>query len=79
MIKAHKAHMQPLADAGHDAADLMRALELSQSYGHELHTGVLYRNPAPPATFEALARERREQLAPQALPRERILDLFLQE
>jgi 2-oxoglutarate ferredoxin oxidoreductase subunit beta len=79
MIKAHKAHMQPLADAGHDPADLLRALELSQAYGHELHTGVLYRNPAPPPTFEALARERQEQLAPKALPRERILDLFLQE
>jgi 2-oxoglutarate ferredoxin oxidoreductase subunit beta len=78
-IKSHKAHMQSLADAGHDPADLLRALDVSQSYGHELHTGVVFRNPQPPATFEALAQERREQLAPNALPRERILDLFLQE
>jgi len=78
-IKAHKAHMKPLADLAHDPSDLLKAFDLSQAYGTELYTGVLYRNPAPPPTFEALARARQAELMPHALPRERILDLFLQE
>jgi len=77
-MKAHKAHMKPLADVGHDSANVLHALDLAQSYGHELHTGVLYRNPTPPPTFEALVQERQAQLMPDAPPRERILDLFLQ-
>jgi 2-oxoglutarate ferredoxin oxidoreductase subunit beta len=79
MIKAHKATMKRLDEQGHDPSDLLAALGLSQTYGTELHTGVLYRNPSPPATFEALVRERQQELAPKALPRERILDLFLQK
>jgi hypothetical protein len=38
---------------------------------------VLYRNPAPPPTYGALVRERQQALA-SPLPRERILDLFVQ-
>jgi 2-oxoglutarate ferredoxin oxidoreductase subunit beta len=78
-IKAQKAKMKSLASVSHDASNLLAALDRSQTYGTELYTGVLYRNPSPPPTYEALARERRAALAPGALPRERILDLFLQK
>jgi len=78
-IKAHKASMKRLSELGHDPSELIRALDVSQAYGTELHTGVVYRNPAPPPTFEALVRARQQELAPRALPPERILDLFLQE
>jgi len=43
---------------GHDATDRLRAMDLAQLYGRELHTGVFYRNPAPGPTYDALARER---------------------
>ena len=78
MIKAHKANMKPLASLGHDPSNLLAALDLSRAYGTELYTGVLYRNPSPPPTIESLMQERQTQLAAGALPRERILDLFLQ-
>ena len=78
MIKAHKANMKPLASLGHDPSNLLAALDLSRAYGTELYTGVLYRNPSPPPTIESLMQERQRQLAAGALPRERILDLFLQ-
>ena len=76
-LKDHKASMIPLASVGHDAADRLRAMDLAQEYGAKLYTGVLYRNPAPPPTYEALARERQAALSRDALPRERILELFL--
>lgn len=76
-IKAHKAKMKPLAAMGHDVTDKLRALDLARDYGKELYTGVLYKNPSPPPTFEALAKERQDELKPKALPRERILDQFL--
>jgi 2-oxoglutarate ferredoxin oxidoreductase subunit beta len=77
-IKAQKERLVPLAGLGHDASDVLAALALAQDYGRTLHTGVLYRNPAPPPTFEALVRERQDALAVGATPRERILDLFVQ-
>ena len=77
-LKAQKAKMKPLAGLGHDPASRIRAMDLAQHYGTELHTGVFYRNPEPPPTFEALVGERQRELAEGALPRERILDLFLQ-
>jgi 2-oxoglutarate ferredoxin oxidoreductase subunit beta len=68
--------MKPLVALGHDPADRLRAMALAQDYGRELHTGVLYRNPEPTPTLEALVRERQQELAPGALPPERILELF---
>ena len=53
-VKQHKATMKPLASMGHDAKDRLQAMNLAQAYGKELYTGVLYRNPEPPATYEAL-------------------------
>ncbi|HZX95251.1 MAG TPA: 2-oxoacid:ferredoxin oxidoreductase subunit beta, partial [Myxococcales bacterium] len=43
-VKAQKTKMKPLASLGHDASNLLSALDLSRSYGTELCTGVLYRN-----------------------------------
>ena len=77
-IKAHKAHMKTLASVQHDATDLISALDRARSYGQELLTGVFYRNPQPPPTFGSLVEERQKALMPAALPRERILDIFLQ-
>jgi 2-oxoglutarate ferredoxin oxidoreductase subunit beta len=76
-VKAQKARMKSLASLGHDPKDRMRAFELAAQYGEELYTGVFYRNPEPPPTFDALVRERQQALAG-ALPRERILDMFVQ-
>jgi 2-oxoglutarate ferredoxin oxidoreductase subunit beta len=75
-LKAHKASMQPLASLGHDPADRLAAMALAQEYGGRLHTGVFYRNPQPPPTYESGVRERQQTLMPEALPPERILELF---
>jgi hypothetical protein len=69
--------MKPLKSLGHDPADLMRALDLARGYGEELYTGVFYRNPAPPPTLDSLVRERQQALSRDALPRERILEMFV--
>lgn len=77
-VKAHKQKLKALTSLGHDATDYIRALELATHYGRELYTGVLYRNPAPPPTYEQLVRERQDALRPGAGTRERVLDAFLQ-
>lgn len=77
-VKAQKARMKTLQSLGHDPADQLRAIDLARSSGTELYTGVFYRNPEPAPTLDALVRERKEQLGKDALPRERILELFLQ-
>lgn len=76
-LRAHKTEMRRLQDLGHDPSDRLRAMDLAQSYGRELHTGVFYRNPAPGPTYEALVRERQEALRPSAPPRTRVLDRFV--
>ena len=78
-VKAQRAKMKPLASLGHDPTDRLAAMNLAQHYGKELYTGVFYKNPNPPPTFEGMVRERQIELAPKALPRERILDMFLQK
>jgi len=77
-LKAHKEGMRSIAKSGHDATDRVRAMDLAQSYGRDLFTGVLYRNPSPPPTYESLVQARQQHLAASALPRERILELFKQ-
>jgi len=77
-IKAHKSIMKSLESEGHDPANLLEALRLAQSYGTELYTGVLYRNPEPPPTFESLVRERQAALMSATPDRARILDIFVQ-
>ncbi len=75
-MKAQKATMKSLSTLGHDPQDFLKALEVATHYGVELHTGVLYRHPEPPATYEQQIRERQTTLSRDALPRERILELF---
>ena len=78
-VKAQKANMKSLASLKHDPTDLLAALDLARAYGTELYTGVLYKNPQPPSTMDALVLERQKQLGETALPREKILDLFVQK
>jgi hypothetical protein len=54
-LREHKARMKPLASLGHNPGDQLRALDLARAYGTELYTGVLFRNPQPPATYDALS------------------------
>ncbi|MFI5297633.1 MAG: 2-oxoacid:ferredoxin oxidoreductase subunit beta [Polyangiales bacterium] len=77
-VKAHRATMKTLESLGHDPTDRLAAMGLAQQYGRALHTGIFYQNPSPPPSLDVLTRERREQLTPGALPRERILERFVQ-
>ena len=54
----------------------MKAMALAQTYGKELYTGVLYRNPDPPPTYEAEARARQQETRAQARPKDEILEMF---
>jgi 2-oxoglutarate/2-oxoacid ferredoxin oxidoreductase subunit beta len=76
-VKAHRTRMKSLASFGHDVTNRLAAMDVAQQYGSTLHTGVLYRNPAPPPTLEALVRERQKSMAGPSVPRERIFDGFL--
>jgi hypothetical protein len=78
-IKAQKAKMKTLASLEHDSSNLLKALDLAQAYGTELYTGVFYKNPKPAPTYDAQVVERQAQLQKDALPRERILELFAQK
>jgi len=78
-IKAQKERMKTLESLHHDPTDRLKALGLAQDYGHELYTGVFYRNPKPSATFDALVRARQAELSPGARDRDHILDMFIQK
>ena len=78
-IKGLKAISASLKELGHDPADRLAAMGLAQHYGEKMHLGVFYRNPEPPPTYDALIRERQAQLSQGALPKERILDLFIKK
>ena len=75
-LKAHKSGMQTLASLGHDPSDRLKAMALASEYGTKLYTGVFYRNPEPPPTYEAEARRRQAEAGAQARPKERILEMF---
>lgn len=75
-IKVQRETMQSLEKLGHDPANRLRAMELAQDYGSKLYTGVFYRNPDPPRTYEDSARERRDTLRGTAQPKAKILDIF---
>ena len=75
-LKAHKAGLQTLASLGHDPTDRLKAMALASEYGTKLYTGVFYRNPDPPPTYEAEARRRQAEAGAQAKPKERILEMF---
>jgi 2-oxoglutarate ferredoxin oxidoreductase subunit beta len=75
-LRVHKTSLRRLEDLGHDPTDRLRAMDLAQLYGRELHTGVFYRTPTPPPTYEALVSERQESLRGSAAPASRILERF---
>ncbi len=75
-IKVQRETMQSLEKLGHDPANRLRAMELAQDYGSKLYTGVFYRNPDPPRTYEDSARERHDALRGTAQPKAKILDMF---
>ena len=77
-VKAQRAAMKPLSGLGHDKKSRIAAMDLAQQYGTELHTGVFYENPDPPPTYDALVRARQQELVGKALPRDRILDGYVQ-
>jgi len=77
-IKAQKATMKKLRDLGHDPTNRLQAFDRAQSYGTELLTGIFYQDPNPPPTLGSMVRARQEAMKAKALPRERILDAFLQ-
>jgi 2-oxoglutarate ferredoxin oxidoreductase subunit beta len=52
-MKVQKAKMKKLADLGHDPTNRLRAMELAQEYGTALYTGIFYRNPNPPPTYDS--------------------------
>jgi 2-oxoglutarate ferredoxin oxidoreductase subunit beta len=76
-LKEQKRMMQNLASLDHDPTDRINAMAMAQDYGKKLHTGVFYRNPQPPETYDQLVNKRHSALMPDALPKERILDLFI--
>ncbi len=65
--KVQKTKMQKLSDLGHDPTNRLRAMELAQQYGTALHTGVYYRNPNPPPTYDSLITQLQAEVsAPKA-------------
>jgi 2-oxoglutarate ferredoxin oxidoreductase subunit beta len=62
-LKVQKTKMRKLAAEGHDPTNRLRAMELAQGYGTDLYTGVFYRNPTPPETYDAQIRARQSALA----------------
>jgi 2-oxoglutarate/2-oxoacid ferredoxin oxidoreductase subunit beta len=77
-VKQHRAAMKPLSSTGHDAGDLLAAMDKARAYGQELHTGVFFRNPAPAPTYDALVRERQRAMSAEGPSPARVLDAFLQ-
>lgn len=63
-VKAQKAKLRKLEAEGHDPTNRLRAMELAQEYGQSLFTGVFYRNPSPPPTYERQIRQLQAELAP---------------
>ncbi len=78
-LTEHKKMMKPLKSLGHDQTDQLRAMDLARAYGKELYTGVFYKNPNPPPTYEAMVKLRQAEQAKGARPRERVLDMYLQK
>ncbi len=77
-LRAHKEGMKSLVSLGHDPTNRVQAMSMAQAYGHELYTGVFYRHPDPPPSYEKLVAERQDHMKATAVPRERLLDRFVQ-
>ena len=76
-LKAQKAMMQSLEATGHDPADRLHAMQLAAEYGQTLYTGVFYRDPDPPRTYDTAVVERERTLTAGAPSRAKILDMFV--
>ena len=72
-LKTQRARMRKLEAEGHDASNRLRAMELAQEYGRMLYTGVFYRNPNPPPTYESQIRERQQNLCGKDMALEQLL------
>jgi 2-oxoglutarate ferredoxin oxidoreductase subunit beta len=68
-----------LENLGHDPSDRIKAMDLAQHYGDKIHTGVFYRDPAPPPTYGDYVRERQAEFAAKAPSRANVLDMFVPE
>ena len=78
-VKGLTAIQETLESLGHNPAERLAAMDLAQHYGSKLYLGVFYRNPEPPRTYTDLVKDRQELLSKDALPKERILDLFIKK
>jgi 2-oxoglutarate ferredoxin oxidoreductase subunit beta len=67
-VKEQKARMKKLSDLGHDPTNRIRAMELASEYGTSLYTGVFYRNPNPPETYDRMLGVQQKELAAKARP-----------
>jgi len=76
-LKEQKVRMKNLQEMGHDPSNRLRAMDLAQDYGRELYTGVLYRNPEPATMYDQSVRERQRKLRESALPKDKILQVFV--
>jgi 2-oxoglutarate ferredoxin oxidoreductase subunit beta len=74
-LKSQKARMKKLSDLGHDQSNRIRAMELASEYSTSLYTGVFYKNPNPPTTYDAYIKNLQQELAPQAKPLDHLLTL----
>ncbi len=78
-LKAHKTKMKTLASLGHDSTNQLAAMDLARAYGKELYTGVFYRNPNPPPSYESLVKLRQAEQSKKARARHQILEAYLQK
>jgi len=78
-LKAHKTKLKSLASIGHDPTNQLAAMDLARAYGKELYTGVFYRNPSPPPTYESLVKLRQAEQQKKARPRHQLLEAYLQK
>lgn len=78
-LKAHKGKMKTLASLGHDSTNQLAAMDLARAYGKELYTGVFYKNPNPPPTYESLVKLRQSEQSKKARARHQILEAYLQK
>ncbi len=78
-LKAHKTKMKTLASLGHDSTNQLAAMDLARAYGKELYTGVFYRNPNPPPSYESLVKLRQAEQSKKVRARHQILEAYLQK
>jgi 2-oxoglutarate/2-oxoacid ferredoxin oxidoreductase subunit beta len=65
-LKVQKTKLRKLETEAHDPTNRLRAMELAQDYGQTLYTGIFYRNPQPPPTYESQIRALQQELQPAA-------------